>query len=178
MPSAEIAYPIHAAVSKLLIDAEAALGHDPESVKLCLTRALALLETKIAANDSAVPLPEIKTRGGLAGWQVRRVTAYIDANLGLAIKIKDLVALTALSSSHFSHAFKESFGEAPFVYITRRRMEQAQQMMLSTTETLSQIALACGLYDQAHFTRVFRRVVGVSPNVWRRRHSTGPAWIS
>ena len=41
--------------------------------------------------------------------------------------------------------------------------------MLTTDEPLSQIALACGLCDQSHFTRVFRRIVGESPNAWRRR---------
>jgi AraC-like DNA-binding protein len=105
------------------------------------------------------------------------VSAYIDAHLDCAIKVRDLVALTRLSSSHFAHAFKESFGEAPFGHITRRRMQRAQELMLTTGEPLSQIALACGLYDQAHFTRVFRRVVGVSPNVWRRRYATGPVSV-
>jgi AraC-like DNA-binding protein len=41
--------------------------------------------------------------------------------------------------------------------------------MLSSGDALSRIALDCGMCDQAHFTRVFRRVVGVSPSVWRRQ---------
>jgi AraC-like DNA-binding protein len=178
MYQADIAYPLQATISKLLSDAEAALGRDVESAKRCLTRALALLETPAAANDPELPgLPVVTARGGLSGWQIRRVSAYIDAHLGCAIKVRDLVALTRLSSSHFAHAFKESFGEAPFGHITQRRMQRAQELMLTTGEPLAQIALACGLYDQAHFTRVFRRVVGVSPNVWRRRYATGPVSV-
>jgi AraC-like DNA-binding protein len=163
------------AVISLLADAAAALGGDPDTARACLSRALALLEAEHPGNSLTTPVaPVMKLRGGLAGWQIKRVTSYIDTQLGSTIKVKDLVALTRLSSSHFSHAFKESFGEAPFVYITRRRMERARQLMLGTAEPLSQIALACGLYDQAHFTRVFRRVVGISPNVWRRQYSAGP----
>jgi AraC-like DNA-binding protein len=41
--------------------------------------------------------------------------------------------------------------------------------MLTTDEALSQIALACGLCDHAHFSRLFRRVLGISPNMWRRQ---------
>jgi AraC-like DNA-binding protein len=43
-------------------------------------------------------------------------------------------------------------------------------MMLSTTESLTDIAMACGFADQPHMTRWFRRVVGVAPGLWRRRY--------
>ena len=119
------------------------------------------------------------TRGGLASWQIRRVTAYIEANLMAAIRLKDFTEITRLSTSHFARAFKASLGESVHGYIIRRRMERAQELMLTTNESLCQIALTCGLSDQAHFSRVFRRVVGVSPNVWRRQWlghgSAGPA---
>ena len=73
-----------------------------------------------------------------------------------------------LSPAHFSRAFRTSFGCSPLEYVTRRRMERAQGLMLSTDIPLSQIALDCGFADQAHFSRLFRRVVGESPRVWRR----------
>jgi AraC-like DNA-binding protein len=61
-------------------------------------------------------------------------------------------------------SFKRSFGETPFSFIARRRMLRAQELMLTTDERLSQIAPACGRCDQSNFTRVFRRIVGESPN--------------
>ena len=66
-------------------------------------------------------------------------------------------------------SFKRSFGETPFAFIAPRRMLRAQELMLSTDEPLSQIALAWGLCDQSNFTRVFRGIVGEGPNAWRRR---------
>jgi AraC-like DNA-binding protein len=45
--------------------------------------------------------------------------------------------------------------------------------MLSSGAPLSQIALDCGLCDQAHFTRVFRRIVGMNPSIWRREFGSG-----
>ena len=49
-----------------------------------------------------------------------------------------------------------------------RRVELVCTMMTTTREPLSQVALACGLSDQAHLCKVFRRTIGMSPSAWRR----------
>jgi len=54
-------------------------------------------------------------------------------------------------------------------------MRRAQVIMLNTREPLSRVALDCGMYDQAHFARVFRKVVGISPSLWRRQFQSEPA---
>ena len=109
---------------------------------------------------------------GLAPWQTRRVREFIDASLDSTIRLRDCAGKARLSTSYFSHAFKATFGTTVCHYIRRRRVERAQLLMLSSKEPLSQIALACGFADQAHYCRVFRDVVGLSPNVWRRQHMT------
>jgi AraC-like DNA-binding protein len=58
--------------------------------------------------------------------------------------------------------------DSPHGYIIRRRVERAQGLMLSTARPLRDIAAECGLADQAHLTRLFRRIVGESPAAWRR----------
>jgi AraC-like DNA-binding protein len=109
-------------------------------------------------------------RGGLAPWQVRRVTAYIEEHLASTIRLEDLARLARLSHSHFCRAFKESLGHPAHAYVMRRRVQKAQGLMLTTGESLSQIAAQCGMADQAHFCKLFRRLVGQSPNAWRRAH--------
>ena len=104
-------------------------------------------------------------------WQTKRVIDYIEANLGTDIQSKDLTDLVNLSTSHFFRAFKVSVGIPPFEFITRRRVDLAREMMRTTDEALAQIAVACGLSDQSHFCRVFRRIVGQSPNEWRRANA-------
>jgi AraC family transcriptional regulator len=113
--------------------------------------------------------PPEMTRGGLAPWQARRVESYVAAHLGGRIRTTDLAAVAQLSASHFTRAFKETFGETPIGYVSRERMRYAQDLMLKSGECLSQIALTCGHCDQSHFTRVFRRKVGMSPRAWRRQ---------
>ena len=108
-------------------------------------------------------------RGGLAPWQAKRVAAYIEANINSNFRATDLAGIVQLSVSYFFRAFRRSFGETPHAYVTRQRMRRAQVIMRSSQMPLSQIALDCGMSDQAHFTRVFRKVVGINPGVWRRQ---------
>lgn len=106
--------------------------------------------------------------GGLASRQARRALEYIEAHLGSQIEIRDIAKLVALSKSHFSRTFKRSVGFSPRAYVSARRVERAKLMMRSTSERLSDIALVCGFADQSHLNRHFRRIVGMSPGLWRR----------
>ena len=117
----------------------------------------------------AVPSPDI-VRGGLAAWQLKRVLDYIKKNLAEPMKVTDVASVTRLSPCHFARAFKRSFGLPVHLYLMRRRIELAQQLMASTYEPLGKIALSCGMHDQSHLTRWFRRLLGETPNAWRRAH--------
>jgi AraC family transcriptional regulator len=160
-----------AEVALLLSNAKAALLSDREFARACVARALDLLHE----GHAPVSGPSTCPQGGLAGWQVRRAVAYIEAHLESTIRVKDLAALTRLSASHFSRAFKRSLGQAPMTYVIQKRVELAQRLLLTTEDSICRISLACGMFDQAHLTRVFRRVVGESPTAWRRLHAVGPA---
>jgi AraC family transcriptional regulator len=111
---------------------------------------------------------EFPLRAGARPWQLRRIIAYIDSHLAERIKVSDFRELTGLSGSHFSRVFRTSFGESPHNFVIRRRIESAQKLMLETSEPLCEVALRCGLCDQAHLSRLFRQAVGMSPNAWRR----------
>jgi len=157
-------------VVRVLEDADEAIYRDREAAKACIARASALLRDE-ADYDR---MPATLVRGGLTPWQMRRVKAHVEAHLDSTIRIGDLAVLAGLSTSHFSRSFARSFGVSPFAYIARCRLARAQELMLTTADPLSGIAVACGLYDQSHLTRLFRRHVGTSPNAWRRHHSNGP----
>lgn len=106
--------------------------------------------------------------GCLPAWQVRRVREHIESNLALRLTTEDLARVVNLSGSHFSRAFTRSFGFTVHHYVMQRRVAMAQRLMLGTAEELSRIALSCGMSDQSHLTRWFRRIVGQTPAAWRR----------
>jgi AraC family transcriptional regulator len=139
----------------------------------CLNDASTLLGA-----DSVEPFddPQIERnarRCGLPNWRAKRALAYVEVHLGSKIEIDEMAGCVGLSKSHFSRAFKQSLGCSPMAYVSTRRVERAKLMMSSTQERLSDIALACGFSDQSHLNRCFRRIVGISPGVWRH-HLAAP----
>lgn len=137
--------------------------------------AVAMLRDVAASDVGKAPLPDSAPRTcGLAPWQARKVKEIIDRSLGSRIRLSDCASAARLSNSHFSRAFKMAFGTTLCRYIRCRRIERAKQLMLQSHDSpsQSQIALACGFGDQAHYCRAFRDVVGTSPNTWRRQSTT------
>jgi AraC-like DNA-binding protein len=162
---------------ELVEAARSAWDGDPDGAKACICRALTLLGTRpgstgAVALHNAEPQSGIRPhgviRGGLAPFQARRLVEYIDTHVAERISLHQLARMAGLSSGHFSRAFKQTFGVPAHSYLIRRRVEFAKTVMLSTQLPLSDIALNCGLSDQSHFTRVFRRIVGETPYAWRR----------
>ena len=149
-------------------------GSNPASVIEALNRAAELLLTKARGlaqkyrHDDNIPR-------SLAPWQIRRISAHINANLDAALRVEDLARIVRLSQSYFSRAFSSSFGCPPHRFITRCRLERAKELMLKAEVSLRQIATDCGFADQAHFSRIFLRFVGVSPARWRRALVAPPA---
>ena len=160
-------------LKKLLEAATAASDTDREQARGTLENALALLT---AGRDFSDAPQRYLPSGGLAPWQARHVTAYIRDNIGAALKASEISRLARLSHSHFSRAFKVSFHETLSSYIMRQRISLAQDKMLTTDHALSRIALECGLCDQAHFSRMFRRIVGLTPSAWRRLFASDVAF--
>jgi len=145
------------------------LESDRDAAWRCLQDAsLLLVSESQEAGHNAPTIPSGFQPGGLARWQAKRALAYIEANLGSKIEARELAGLVSFSTGHFSRAFKRSLGLPPMTYVVRRRVERAKLMMTSTRGQLTEIALACGFADQSHLNRSFRRVVGISPGLWRR----------
>jgi len=105
---------------------------------------------------------------GLAPWQLRKVTDYLDAQLPKRIELAELAALAGLSQSHFSRAFKASTGMAPYRWQLDARIRRAQALLIDTHASLDQVAEATGFADTVHFGRTFRKLTQVTPAAWRR----------
>jgi AraC family transcriptional regulator len=107
---------------------------------------------------------------GLPAWQARRVTSFMTENLEQRLTLTDLASHVHLSEGQFCRVFKRTFGVTAHMYVIRLRIKAAQDLMLSSSMTLSEISVCCGMSDQSHLTRWFRRVVGETPHSWRMRH--------
>ena len=106
--------------------------------------------------------------GGLAGWQLRRITEHIQDRLAEDVSLNDLASLAGLSPRHLCTAFRESTGLPPHRWQIARRVERAKEMLTDPSVTITDIALACGFGTPSHFATMFRKATGSRPSVWRR----------
>jgi AraC family transcriptional regulator len=107
-------------------------------------------------------------RGGLAAWQQRIVTSYIEEHLSEQIPLAMLARLARLSTFHFCRAFKQSFGVPPHRYHTNRRIEQAKAMLAERKHSVTEVGLTVGFSETSSFTAVFRKVTGQTPSRYHR----------
>jgi len=156
-------------LAKLLENARKELDTDSEVAKALLIRAASLLRVEI--DRQSTEIDTVSKSGGLAAWQVRRLNVFIEARLDQPIHLKELSAISKLSTAHFSRVFKQTFGETPHSHIVRCRLGRAEMLMLTTDLVLSDIAARCGFSDQAHLCRHFRQQHANSPAAWRREHT-------
>jgi len=155
-------------LTEILQEAAAAVQDDPITARACIARATMLLR-EVQARHADFDAGQSETRGlGLARWQLNRVTAYVEKNIDRTLRIRDLADMAGLSAGHFARAFRQSVGVAPRSFVLERRVARAKTLMQTTDLPLSEVALACGLSDQAHLSRIFRRYTGITPNAWRR----------
>jgi AraC family transcriptional regulator len=103
----------------------------------------------------------------LSGPQSRRVMDYIDTNLDCKLSIDDLADLVRVSTRHFFRCFLNTFGTTPHRYVMNERVARAKQLLVRG-QLLGEIAVTVGFANQSHFSGVFRKATGVSPNRFRQ----------
>jgi transcriptional regulator of acetoin/glycerol metabolism len=114
------------------------------------------------------PAPQAHgAHGGLSTGAMRRVRQYVEVHLGESIHLTMLAAAVGLSVHHFARQFKQTAGVTPHQYVTRKRVERAQQMLAQTDLSLSEIAYVTGFSDQSHLARHFRHMLGTTPREFR-----------
>jgi AraC family transcriptional regulator len=174
---------IQPSAARMIDDVHGLLEHDIQGARRTLLDLQALFQdlpiwdgrSSFVAERPLSVQPEASRDavGGMAPWRLKRVVAFIQDRLHDGIAVKDLAEAAGLSPSHFCRAFKVSVGEAPHAYVMRMRLERAKVLMAQTDRSLIQIAKDCGLADQAHLTRLFRKHTNATPYRWRRARQMG-----
>ena len=107
-------------------------------------------------------------RGGLAAWQQRVVTSYIDEHLAEPVPLVKLAELAGLSTYHFCRAFKQSFGVPPHRYHTSQRIDRAKTLLAKPSFSVTNIGLTVGFSETSSFTAAFRKATGLTPTAYHR----------
>jgi AraC-like DNA-binding protein len=126
---------------------------------------------KIGLHSENLQLARFEDRpGSLSPSQLRRATKHLSKYSGAVLSVAEIAAKLELSPSQFTRAFKASTGSPPHRWQLNLRIAKAQELLRYGGFPLAQIALTTVFSEQSHFTRIFKKVVGVSPGAWQRDH--------
>lgn len=112
-----------------------------------------------------------RPRRGLSRRSLNRACSFIAENLGERFTLDDLARQAGVSRFHFARLFRVSTGDSPMAYLLKSRIERAKQMLLQDDRPVCEIAAVLGFCDQSHLTRTFRRLTGLTPREFARRHA-------
>lgn len=126
-------------------------------------RLLVLIGRLAARHGEGLPSPRDVATTGV----VTRARAFLEANAGKPVRLHDLAAVAGVSLFHLIRCFQREVGMPPHAWLTQLRANRAREMLLEG-EAPAAVAYRCGFSDQAHLTRTFRSMLGVTPGTYAR----------
>jgi len=102
-------------------------------------------------------------------FAVKTIRRYIQEHYAENLTLTQLAELVNVDEYYLSHAFKKITHYSPQQYILRRRIGKAQCLLIYTSLPLTEIAARVGYEDSNYFSRVFKKVIGMSPRLYRQK---------
>jgi len=112
----------------------------------------------------ATPKTEVKDD------RIHQIITYIRKNLGQHLDIDMLANKCCMSKDHFIRVFKNAMGLTPNVYVTTKKMERAELMLVTTNLPVKQVADEMGYEDYSYFNRLFKKSTGMTPQQYRKEN--------
>jgi AraC-like DNA-binding protein len=108
---------------------------------------------------------------------LRRARDHADRHYADPVTLASLAAVAGISKYHFQRLFTATYGVSPSAYVSRRRVERAQDLLRATNLTVTEICHAVGFSSLGSFSSRFRELVGESPSDFQARYSSGAPHI-
>jgi AraC family transcriptional regulator len=121
---------------------------------------------------SLAPPPEIHA-GGLAPWQLRRITAYVASHPGAKADMTEIAALCGISDRHLRRLFRQTTRQTLQGYIRDCWVAQTKSLLCDSDLPLKQIASRMGFSEPGAFSMAFRRATGAAPRTFRQQFAKG-----
>lgn len=102
---------------------------------------------------------------------LQKVVAHVEGHFVDELDAETLAGLAGLSVPHFNRLFRKVLRLSPMDYVLSLRVQEAQRLLATTHLSLAEVAAATGFCDQSHFTKRFRKVVGMTPGRYRKGFS-------
>ncbi|WP_248928796.1 AraC family transcriptional regulator [Paenibacillus hamazuiensis] len=119
--------------------------------------------------------PEMKKAAPPSIRKLNALIQYIDSRLNEDIKIEDLAEVIHYHHNYVIKYFKSLLGMTPMQFIYNRRLEKAKNLLTHTDIALSEVAVTTGFSDLCHFSKSFKKHLGVTPKQFRDRRAKQPS---
>lgn len=106
----------------------------------------------------------VRRRTDIIAGQVKH---YIDTHFDEQFTLQDISDAIRVSPYHLAHMFKETTGYSPMQYTVRRRLGEAQSLLITTSLSVTEIAVSVGFGNPCHFNTMFSKYIGMSPSRYR-----------
>ena len=100
---------------------------------------------------------------------LRRARDHIDRHYESSLNLDQIASVAGVSKYHFVRCFEATYGDTPMRYLTRRRIERAQDLLRSANLTVTEVCMLVGFTSLGSFSTRFREVVGETPGAYRDR---------
>jgi AraC family transcriptional regulator len=135
--------------------------------RLFIDSAAQMLVAQLLRKHCVFPFPSKAGPAGITARKLQLVRDYVDAGLSGKLTLEDIAASVHMSAYHFARCFKATTGETPHAYVTRLRLERAQELLRTSSSSMPAIARRVGFSSKSHFAAVFLRLTGISPHGFR-----------
>ena len=110
--------------------------------------------------------PKVETRDD----RIRTIISHIRSNLYENQDIDQLAKIACMSKDHFIRIFKKETGDTPNAYITKKKMEAAELLLITSDEPSKNVAIKLGYDDCSYFNKTFKKYSGITPQQYRMAH--------
>lgn len=106
---------------------------------------------------------------------LRAARDHADRHFAEPIDVEQLAAVARLSRWHFQRLFAATYGVPPAAYLSRRRIERAQDLLRASNLSVTEVCHAVGFTSLGSFSTRFKELVGETPSVFQARHARAGA---
>lgn len=152
-------------IIRLLKRIPAAKGAEQIILLLSLLQMMATADNrKYMTTSHYTPSPSI-----MRNERMEKVIAYLNKHYTEPVGLDEIASYTAMNPTAFCRYFKENTGKTFKEYILDMRIGYACKLLSSSVMNISQISATCGFESSVHFNRIFKRVTGMTPTVYREQ---------
>ena len=142
----------------------------PEEVVAAIEKCIKEIEKDLLIEEESSKDNTVELEDKCNSREIQRVLEYIAENVTNNISLEEAAKVANMSSFYLSKLFKKEMGINFVTYISMQKIQEAKKWLLDTDEPISNIAMELGYNEPNYFSKVFKRIEGMTPTTYRQKN--------